>query len=260
MATYTKTNFNKASAHVRDACGISLTANLTSGRWHTLRAWSILAPLMLLWRYAQQMDGQIKVYDMVASGHLSHKSGTDLDFGYENSDIKKRAIHQVRVIKDMLELNEALMRISNKFTVFRLGYYFDRFDNDKNLKAMEKATDKEDKFEDLYKHRKNVSSMHLGLRYDFTNKIYHGSSMSSGKGKYVFWGQGSKGFHRGKRWRKVFRDMEGNLAPGQISLVAYNTLRDLEALDQRDPTIAHGRDPQPYHQPFDSPSSESVWA
>lgn len=259
MATYTKTNFEKANAHLHDVCGISLPVNLRSGRWHTLRAWSILTPLVLLWRYAQQLDGSIKIYDMVASGHLSHKSGTDLDFGYDESDFKKRAVHQVRVVKDMLELNDELMRISTKFTVFRLGYYFDRFDNNTNLRAMEKATDKEAKFKELYKHRTNVSSMHLGLRYDFATEIYHGSSMSGGKGKYVFWGQGSKGFHRSKRWRKVFRDMEGNLTPGQITLVAYNALRDFEALDRRDPTIAYGRDPQPF-PPFDTPPSESVWA
>ncbi|MEM0908471.1 MAG: hypothetical protein AAGJ94_13970, partial [Pseudomonadota bacterium] len=154
---------------------------------------------------------------------------------------RKKAVHQMRIVNDMLELKDAMVSKSSKITSFRLGFYFDRFDNDDNLNKLKAASDKAEKFTELYNHRTGVSSMHLGLRYDYMNDIYHGNTLSAKAGKFAFWGQGSEGFHRSKKWGAIFRDMDGNLPKGQIDRLASTILQDFQTLDLCAPNVAYGR-------------------
>ncbi|MEO1102258.1 MAG: hypothetical protein AAFW98_00775 [Pseudomonadota bacterium] len=247
MADYTKTTFDDADAHLKYVLGIDLKSQLVSSRWHHLKAWSIITPLVALYRYAELLPEKVKIYDMVAQGHKSHTSGTDLDYGYASEAHRKKAVHQARIIHDMLELREVMTTLSSSIKVFRIGFYFDRFDNDDNLKKMQKAEDKDEKFHDLYKHRTWVSSLHLGLRYDYNSEIYHGATMSKSAGKFGFWGQTGDGFERGMKWAKVFREMQGNISKGHAHNLATKVLDDFRELDLYPPGVARGREPlEPY--------------
>lgn len=229
MGALHKTNYDEATAHLKRACGIDLPLQLTSQRWRTLSAWSILSPLVLLYRYSEQIHEKLRLYDMVEDGHKSHMSGTDLDFGYADDGKAHKAVHQVRVINDLLELGEALHAQSSKIQAFRVGFYFDNLVGNDNLAKLKKAEDKEAKFVELYEKKRWTSSMHLGLRYDFSDDIYKGDT-TYGNGKYVLWGRETDATGSGA-WKEIFKDMDGNLTKAECAKVATTTLADLGKLD-----------------------------
>lgn len=229
MGSLQKTNYDEANAHLRRACGIDLGVQLTSQRWRTLSAWSILPPLVLLYRYSEQIHQKLRLYDMVEDGHQSHLSGTDLDFGYADDTKAHKAMHQVKIVNDMLELGDALHAQSAKIQAFRVGFYFDNLLGNDNLGKIQKAEDKQAKFIELYEKKRWTSSMHLGLRYAFSDAIYKGDT-AYGNGKYVMWGR-EKSAKGSSAWKTVFKDMSGHLSVGECAKVATTVLNDLKSLD-----------------------------
>ncbi len=232
---FEKTDYEEVRAHVKYVCGIDLSLQLKSNRFHQVKIWPLVTPLVVLYRYSEAVGEKIRLYGMFEKGHKSHLSGVDLDFGYFADDLRKKAVTQARIVNDMLELRDAITMQSSRIEAFRIGFYFDRFDNDDALKKLLAADDREAAFNKAYAKRNGLSSLHLGVRYRYDDPVYQGVKTSSDYADFGFWGRGGGSCGRGSKWEKVFRDMAGNMPQAQAANVASKILRDLDMLNRRAP-------------------------
>lgn len=217
-------NFDAVDEHLRRVLNVTLTDHLEFRRPRGVSSYATIAPIIVLYRYAEELLQNIIIHDVSVGGHKSHLLGTELDFTY--SERGHNAIRQAEVVSDLLRIRE-IMR--PHVTAFRIGFYFDRFDN---LEA-----DTLDAFNDLYGNTRLVSN-HIGIRYPWTNDDYRGAEPSSNYGHMSFWGRGSRTFGQGGRWERRILSWNMSLLPerGRISLITERLLNDFKKLDRNPPS------------------------
>lgn len=240
--------FEEARAHVQIVLGIDLESHLDILHPDQFTAYALIAPLVVAWRYAEAVGRHIVIFDMTTAGHKSHKSGMDLDFDYAPDP--HNPVNQAKVACDMLRIGRAL---GNQVHAFRLGFYFARFDNQAVFDTVRTFDEFQDTFgrsaaEFRKKRGRQLTSMHLGVRYKFVSADYQGDR----KTNRGFWGldEGDTGNPTfSQTWNKRIRDWTDGFIGERASLVAAAALRDLEELDKNPPTLvvlgARGTGPLP---------------
>lgn len=220
--------------YLNETAGIDLNAELDFSRHGTMRTFALVCPLVVLYRYAALLDFKIKVKDMFAGGHQSHCIGSELDF--DHSTDKLNVEKQVKMTNDLLRLRQ---KLKPELDAFRLGFYFDKFNNiEKDGKARQETIDYE-QFIKTYKGKMKYS-MHLGVIYDwkYPNAVSKYATIGKPEAKFSFWGRGSKSYHKQTFWEKRFikgfkkgNGPKGFLTDNQISSVSEQILSDFRWLD-----------------------------
>jgi hypothetical protein len=221
-----QTTFEEARAHLEIVLRIDLQRHLDFRHPGQLEYYALLGALIVAYRYAEALGQHVVIFDMNTGGHKSHLVGTELDFDYQPEP--HDPVNQVNVISDLLRVREAMRPEMN---AFRLGFYFDRFDDTEALEVRTFAD-----FQRTYGSGRH-SSMHLGVRYKFQSQDYHGAKTSSLYGEFAFWGQGSEGFGKSGLWARRIRSWDIGFIRERADLVAAAALEDLAALDQSPPTM-----------------------
>lgn len=222
-----QTTYEEARAHLEIVLGIDLQHQLDFRHPKQLRRYALLGALIVAYRYAEALGKRLTVFDMSTGGHKSHLVGTELDFDYGPDP--HDAVNQANVISDLLRVR-ALME--SETDAFRLGIYFDKFDNPDALTGAKTFDDYKSKY-----GKKQNTSMHLGVRYKFESQDYKGGPTSSDYGPFAFWGVGSKGFGRSGLWATRIRSWDIGFIKDRADLVALAALRDLAVLDKNPPTM-----------------------
>jgi hypothetical protein len=216
-------NFAAVDEHLRRVLNITLTQHLEFRRPKGVNNYAIIAPLLVLYRYAEALPQNIVIHDASVGGHQSHLLGTELDFTY--SENGHNAMRQAEVVSDLLNVREIL---APQVTAFRIGFYFDRFDN--------LAANTLEAFRDLYGSSRLLSN-HLGIRYPWTSDDYEGAQPSKKYGYMAFWGRGTDGFGQGDRWaRRILSWNLGLLPAGRAQLIAQRVVNDFQILDRNPPS------------------------
>jgi hypothetical protein len=225
-----KTTFDKANKHLNDYLDMDLTKHLAFTNPGTLRDFAVVGPLVVVYRYAEELGKRLQVRHMTVGGHQSHHVATELDFDLASK--RKDPIVQLNIASDLLRIRESLRRDLN---AFRIGFYFDYFWN--------LAADSLEKFKVTYGGKKNLS-MHLGLRYKWSTEAaktaYQGGPVSSAYGSFAFWGKGSKGFSRSHFWARRIRSWDVGFLKGRSEVLATRTISaDFKALEKNLPMDMH---------------------
>jgi hypothetical protein len=216
-------NFAAVDEHLRKVLNVTLTNQLQFQRERGVSSYATIAPILVLYRYAEALPQNIIIHDVSVGGHESHLLGTELDFTY--SERGHNAIRQAEVVSDLLRIRETM---GPQVTAFRIGFYFDRFDN---LEA-----DTLDAFRDRYGSTRLVSN-HLGIRYPWTSDDYRGAPAPRDYGYMAFWGRGSRTFGQGRRWeQRILSWNLGLLHTGHAALIAQRVLNDFRSLDRNPPS------------------------
>lgn len=220
------TNFDAASQHLNDYLGIDLTEHLRFSRPGTLRDYSVVGSLVVVYRYAEALERKLVVHDMTTGGHKSHLLGTELDFDLSNR--RRDPLEQLHVIGDMFRIRKAL---GSELDAFRLGLYVDYFSNT--------GANSLAKYQQMYGDTKTAASMHIGVRYKWTADDYKGRPFSKKAGPFAFWGRGSEGFGNGGLWARRVRSWSvGFLKTGCDELATKTLATDFRALDNNPPSAA----------------------
>lgn len=220
-----ETDFATASTHLNQVLGIDLDKHLNFTRASTLKAFSVIGSLVVVYRYAEALGKTLVVHDMTVGGHQSHLLGTELDF--DLSSPRKDPITQVNIASDLLRIREELR---TELDAFRVGIYFDFFSNTE----AETFAD----FQQLYGDAKTAVSMHLGVRYRWSSPEYQGNPMTSATGAFVVWGKGSKGYGNSDLWARRIRSWKIGFLKEQSEPLARNTIAtDFRALDNNPPRL-----------------------
>src|SRR5262245_60955281 len=141
--------YEEARAHLGIVVGIDLEGHLDFRHPKQLKFYSQLGALLVVYRYADALGQRMTIFDIFARGtHESHIYGTDLDFDYGPDP--HDPVNQANVISDLLRVKDAMV---SQMTAFRLGFYFDKFENTE-VKTF-------DAFKATYGNNTN-KSMHLG--------------------------------------------------------------------------------------------------
>jgi hypothetical protein len=221
--TMKATNFDAASQHLNDYLGIDLTKHLRFSRPGTLRDYSVIGSLVVVYRYAEALERKLVVHDMTTGGHKSHLLGTELDFDLSNR--RRDPMEQLHVIGDMLRIRKAL---GSEIDAFRLGLYVDYFSNTE--------ADSYAKYQEMYGDTKTAASMHIGVRYKWTVDDYQGRPFSKNAGPFAFWGKGSKGFKKGALWAQRIRSWPVGFVKSACDDLATDVIAtDFRALDANPP-------------------------
>lgn len=216
-------NFDAVDVHLRKVLNITLTDRLEFWQPKGVNNYAIIAPLILLYRYAEALPKKIIIHDASVGGHKSHTALTELDFTYAKDGFN--AMRQADVISDLLNIRKIM---KPQLTAYRLGFYFDNFTNHQ--------ADTLDRFRELYGSKK-LSSNHLGIRYPWTSSDYEGNTPSKKYGYFAFWGQGLEGFGEGERWAKRILSWNLGLLPaGRAQLIAQRVMDDFKMLDRNPPS------------------------
>jgi hypothetical protein len=216
-------NLAAIEVHLSQVLNMTLTNRLEFRRPKGANSYAIIAPLLVLYRYAEALPQKIVVHDVSVGGHKSHMTGTELDFTYAENG--HNAMRQAEVVSDLLRIKQTL---GPQVTAYRIGFYFDRFEN---LEA-----DTLEAFRNLYGNLHLVSN-HLGIRYPWTSEDYKGGPIPRDYGLMSFWGRGSKTFGQGDRWaRRILSWNLGLLATGRAELIARQVLNDISILDRNPPS------------------------
>jgi hypothetical protein len=221
------TNFEACGRHLNDYLGIELTRHLRFTNAGTLTDFSVVGSLIVVYRYAEALRRRLVVHDMSTGGHKSHLLGTELDFDMDGR--RRNPIEQVHVISDMLRIRRALRPFLN---AFRLGLYVDYFSN----------TDASswEKYQKMYRGKSASSSMHIGVRYKWTQKVYQGHPLPSSAGAFTLWGRGSTGYGNSGLWTQRIRSWPIGFLGGQCEALALRTIAtDFCALDYNLPPLAY---------------------
>lgn len=222
----TTTNFAAASAHLHELLGIDLKKHLRFTRESTLKSFSVLGSLVVVYRYAEAIGKRLVVHDMTAGGHKSHLVGTELDFDLSSN--RKDPIVQLNFAADLLRIRDALRP---DLDAYRVGIYFDHFSN----------TDAETlaQFKDQYGGGRTAVSMHLGVRYRWSSPEYQGNPLPADAGTFVLWGKGSRTYGHSDLWIRRIRSWNVGYLKGQCDPLARQTIAtDFRALDYNPPTPA----------------------
>jgi hypothetical protein len=220
-----KTDFAAASTHLKELLGIDLKKHLSFTREGTLRAFSVVGSLVVVYRYAEAIGKRLVVHDMTVGGHKSHLMGTELDF--DLNSLRKDPVTQVNIASDLLRVREVLRP---DLEAFRVGIYFDYFSNTE--------ADTFAKFKDLYGGGKTAVSMHLGVRYRWSSPEYQGNPMPPDAGAFILWGRGSKTYHNSDLWTRRIRSWGLGFLKAQAEDLARRTIAtDFRALDNNPPPL-----------------------
>ncbi len=193
--------------HVNDILNIDLKMQLNFNKMRTLSAYSLIPPLLVLYRYAEAVNKTIEIRDMMASGHKSHLMGSELDFHFPGK--RTNCVSHIRIAGDLLTLKDKLMPSLDSF---RVGAYFEHFDK-ANLTTFEA-------FEKKYKRKKAAASMHLGTRFKWYIAEKYDSKKLSGL-RFGIWGRGGRTYGKQRKIEKVIKSWKkGHLTEAQISAVA----------------------------------------
>jgi hypothetical protein len=216
-------NFAAIDEHLRKVLNITLKNHLQFRRKRGVSSYAIIAPIIILYRYAEALPHRLTIHDVSVRGHRSHMLGTELDFTY--SQRGHNGMRQAEIVSDLLRMRESM---EQQVTAFRIGYYFDRFENmeAKTLKA----------FRDRYGD-KRLKSNHLGIRYPWISTDYRGAPAPSTYGHMAFWGQGSRTFGKDRHWaRRILSWDLGLLQTGRAAQIAQRALKDFRKLDRNPPS------------------------
>ena len=220
-----KTDFATASTHLNELLGIDLKKHLHFTKEDTLRDYSVLGSLVVVYRYAEALGKKLIVRDMTVGGHESHLIGTELDFDLNSRH--KDPVIQVNIAGDLLRISDSLRA---DLDAFRIGIYFDKFSN------TEAETFKQ--FQDLYGDGKTAASMHLGVRYRWSSPEYQGGPMPPDFGKFSMWGKGSVSFGNSDLWKRRIRSWDVGFLKGKVNDLANRTIAtDYRALDNNPPPL-----------------------
>ena len=75
-----KANYEEVRWHLGYVLGIHLDQHLRIRRPGTLKHYSVIAALIVAYRYAEALGQKLVIHDMTTGGHKSHQVGTELDF------------------------------------------------------------------------------------------------------------------------------------------------------------------------------------
>ncbi len=172
-----------------------------------------------------------------AGGHVSHQYGTDLDFEYGPGEFDP--VNQANVISDLLRVREAM---DAETKAFRLGFYFAFFNDPVAISDVRTFDDYQRRYgrnrrEYERTWGRRLSSMHLGVRYNFESKDYAGDKTPASYGPDAFWGRGKHGYGRSGFWARRIRGWDIGFIRERAALVAASALKDLAALDRNPPTL-----------------------
>ena len=217
-----KANYEEVRWHLGYVLGIHLDQHLRIRRPGTLKHYSVIAALIVAYRYAEALGQKLVIHDMTTGGHKSHQVGTELDFDLDANPHK--AVPQINMTSDLLCIREMLKPHLN---AFRIGVYFDHLDNT-DAKTYEE-------FKAMY--GKVKYSMHLGVRYRWNSEEYKGGPTSSNYDKFSLWGKGSRHYGKKNLWAQRIRSWNIGLIDGQSNKVAQTILRDFITLDRYPPPL-----------------------
>jgi hypothetical protein len=221
-----KTDFATASTHLHELLGIDLTKRLLFSNAGTLRDFSVVGSLVVVYRYAEALGKKLVVHDMTVGGHESHLLGTELDFDVVGK--RKDPMTHLRVVGDLLRLRAVLRP---DLEAFRVGLYFDVLSNTE--------ADTLAKFEEKYGGGKTASSMHLGVRYKWASDEYRGKPLPGDAIAFGMWGRGKRTFGYSDLWVNRIRSWDVGFLKGQAEGLARRTIAtDFRALDANPPPLA----------------------
>lgn len=222
--------------YLEEVAGIDLNSQLDFSRHSTLRTFALAGPLIVLYRYAEQLPFRITVKDMFAGGHQSHCIGSELDF--DHSTDKLKVDKQVNMIHDLLLIRQ---KLRSELVAFRLGFYFDRFDHVKDKSGKVRLETKDyAAFIKTYKKGHIKYSLHLGVmyRWKYPSAVSKYATIGQPKAKFSFWGRGTKSFNKQTFWEQRFmkgfaqgEGPKGFLSENQINRVSEQVLNDFQWLD-----------------------------
>ncbi len=200
--TYTIVKPLEIENYLKDTLSINLNDHLEFSKSATLKTFALVPPLLVLYHYAKAVGFKLEVRDMMASGHLSHCMGSEMDFRRSPATKGKKVEHQAPIVADLLKLRS---KIKSKVDSFRLGFYFDYF------KTTKHATDYSS-FLKAYKGE-SLSAIHFGFtyRWSYALAVAKYAPISSSPAPFAFWGQGTKGYFKTRFWEKKFtKDFKKN--------------------------------------------------
>lgn len=218
-----KTTYAAASVHLDTVLGIDLERHLEIRRPSTLKYYAVLGALLVIYRYAEALGQRLIIHDMTDGGtHVSHALGTEIDF--DHALTPRNAVQQINMASDLLAIREVLRPY---LTAFRIGVYFDRFDN-VDAKTFEE-------FKEKYGKSRPIS-MHHGLRYPWRSADYRGAPKPMKYDAFSIWGKGTRHYGKKELWAGRIRSWNIGYLRTRASLVANTLLADFLALDRNPPT------------------------
>lgn len=221
-----KTDFATANTHLNELLGIDLEKHVKFSNAQTLRDFSVVGTLVVVYRYAEAVGKKLVVHDMTVGGHESHLLGTELDFDVVGK--RKNPMTHLQVVGDLLRMRAVLRP---ELEAFRIGMYFDY------LSDTEADTLAE--FEAKYGGGKTASSMHLGVRYKWTSDEYRGKPLPADAIAFGMWGKGSRTFGKSDLWTNRIRSWGVGFLKGRAEDLARRTIAtDFRALDANPPPLA----------------------
>ena len=161
--------------------GIDLERHLDIRHPEQFKTYALLGTLIVVYRYAEALGHHMVIFDMTTGGpHVSHKHD-GFHFDYETGAMFN-PVNQANVISDMLRVGRAM---NERLHAFRLGFHFDFFNNKAAIDTVRTFDDFQRidgrspaEFRSLRGHR--LSSMHLGVRYEFESADYRASTRPGG--------------------------------------------------------------------------------
>lgn len=219
------TDFDTASTHLKDLLGIDLARHLVFSRADTLRDFSVLGTLVVVYRYAEALGRRLVVHDMTTGGHESHLLGTELDFDLNAP--RRQPLSQLNVVADLLRMRKAL---AGELEAFRIGYYFDKLSNTE--------ADTLEEFKARYGDTATSASMHLGVRYRWSCREYRGLPIPADGSAFVLWGKGKKGFGNSGLWTRRIASWDVGFLKARAEGLARTVIAlDFRALDYNPPPL-----------------------
>lgn len=220
------TDFSAASRHLNDYLGIDLKTHLHFTREETLRDFSVVGSLVVVYRYAEALGRKLVVHDMTVGGHKSHLMGTELDF--DMNKVRRDPMTQLHITADLLRVRGTLRP---DLEAFRIGFYFDYL--------LHTEAETLAQFKAMYGGGKTAVSMHLGVRYKWESGDYRGGPMSEKALTFGIWGRGSRTYKNSDLWTNRIRSWAVGFLKSDAEDLARRTIAtDFRALDYNPPSLA----------------------
>jgi hypothetical protein len=202
-----------------------LKKHLAFTREETLRDFSVVGSLVVVYRYAEALGRKLLVRDMTVGGHKSHLMGTELDF--DMNKVRRDPMTQLHMTADLLRVRGVLRP---DLEAFRIGFYFDSYEHaDADTLAEFKAK---------YAGGKTDVSMHLGVRYKWVSTDYRGGPMKDNATAFGMWGRFDKAFGKSDTWTSRIRSWAVGFLKADAEGLARRTIAtDFRALDYNPPSL-----------------------
>lgn len=219
-----KTKYDAANAHLDIVLGINLEKHLEIWNKKSLKHYAVLGALLVVYRYAEALGQKLIIHDMTSDGHESHLLGTELDFDLVSD--RRNPVQQINMASDLIRIRDILRPY---FNAFRIGIYFDHFNNTE-------AKTYED-FKEMYGKKSTGVSMHLGVRYQWQSQDYKGALPPANYDEFSLWGKGKGHYNRKGLWAKRILSWDIGFIKGRSIQVAHTLLNDFILLDRNPPTM-----------------------